>query len=117
MDKASKDMFKKYAVFKGRTSRSDFWLAILAYFILTLIACFTLGFTSGLLGEDASFAISLSSIWFLGTILPLLAMEVRRLHDINKSGWNILLGLIPFVGSIILIIFSCKPSVNEGNNY
>lgn len=116
MDKAIKDMFSKYAVFKGRTSRADFWWAMLAYFILTCIFGFVVGFMSGLLGEDAGFVASILPLWYLATFIPVLAIQVRRLHDINKSGWFMLLCFVPFL-SIILIAFFCMPSVNEGNNY
>ena len=117
MDKALKDMFFKYAVFKGRTSRADFWWAILGYLILNFIFGFVVGLVSSLLGESSGFVYSILSIWYLVTFLPLLAMEVRRLHDINKSGWYIFISLLPMVGSIIMIIFFCQPTVNENNHY
>ena len=116
MDKALKDMFSKYAVFKGRTSRADFWWAILGYLILSFIFGFVVGLMSGLLGEDASFVSMILPIWYIATFLPLLAIEVRRLHDINKSGWFMLLSIVPF-GCIILIVFFCMPSVHAGNKY
>ena len=117
MIQATKDMFSKYAVFTGRTSRADFWWAILGYFILTFIV----GFIAGIIGGSGEGAANISTviygIWYLATLLPLLGLDIRRLHDINKSGWWVLISLVPFVGSIILIVFFCLPAVNEGNNY
>ena len=50
-------------------------------------------------------------------IIPMWTLEVRRLHDINKSGWWLLISLIPAIGFIILIIFFATASVDEGNVY
>lgn len=58
-----------------------------------------------------------SGILGLAFLLPSLGLSVRRLHDINKSGWFILLGLIPLVGAIILIVWACKESDPHPNNY
>ena len=117
MVQATKDMFSKYAVFTGRTSRADFWWAVLGYFLLSMVVGLVVGVIGGSGEGAANFATILSAIWYLGTILPALGLEIRRLHDINKSGWWVLISLVPFVGSIILIVFLCLPAVNEGNNY
>ncbi|MBQ6538816.1 MAG: DUF805 domain-containing protein [Bacilli bacterium] len=116
MVNATKDMFQKYAVFKGRTSRADFWWAILGYFILSCIVGIIAGLIMGT-NTDPNTTNPIVTIWMLATFLPALGLEIRRLHDINKSGWWVLISLIPFVGSIILIVFYCLPAVNEGNNY
>lgn len=115
MVEATKKAFiENYANFKGRTNRSDFWWAILGYFI----ASFIVGFVGGLLfGTSENNVNILTTVFMLATIVPALALEVRRLHDINKSGWFVLVSLIPFVGSIILIIWFCGDSVNENNSY
>ncbi len=118
MVEATKKMFQNYANFSGRTSRGDFWWAILGYFLLSMVVGFVLGFVLGLVGVDSAKASSIAgSVWGLGTFLPSLAIEIRRLHDINKSGWWVLISLVPFVGGIILLVFMCSPSVEEGNNY
>jgi uncharacterized membrane protein YhaH (DUF805 family) len=57
-------------------------------------------------GPRATFGLILVVIWALATIVPSLALTVRRLHDSNKSGWMILLGLIPFAGPIIVVVFT-----------
>jgi len=138
MIEAYKKMMKNYAKFDGRTSRKDFWFAFLAYWLMSMIIAipqyivsFIAGFNAGYNGTTevaANGALGILSIIFgiivaifeLAHLVPLLAMEVRRLHDINKSGWFILLGLLSVccgIGAIILIVFYCMPSVDEGNNY
>jgi uncharacterized membrane protein YhaH (DUF805 family) len=54
----------------------------------------------------------LSSIWSLATLIPGIALDVRRMHDIGKSGWAILISLVPLVGWIILLVWLCQPSKN-----
>ena len=56
-------------------------------------------------------------IWNLGTLIPFIAVGVRRLHDINKSGWWILVGAIPLIGTISLIIWLLKQGADGSNNY
>lgn len=72
---------------------------------------------AAVLGVDSTkVSVPLSAIIFLGTVAPSIALNVRRLHDINKSGWWLFIAFVPF-GNIVLLVFYCLPSVNEGNNY
>ena len=80
---AIKSVFSKYAVFSGRARRSEYW-----YFVLF---CFLVSFALGCI----PFLSALSFIWWLAIIIPSIAVSVRRLHDIGKSGWNYLFFLIP----------------------
>ena len=114
MIEATKKMFQNYATFKGRTSRSDFWWAMLGYLLLAFVIGFVAGLIAGITQIDISF---IPGLYTLATIVPLLAMYVRRLHDINKSGWWVCISFVPFVGSIILLVFLCSASVNENNQY
>lgn len=95
--------FKKYAEFNGRSTRSEYWYFVLANFILSIILSF--------------FSDTISIIYGLIIIIPSLALGVRRLHDIGKSGWNILWGLLPIIGMIYLIILYCRKSQEVGNVY
>ena len=109
---AYKRFFINYANFNGRSTRSDYWYVVLANFLIG----FVLGFIGGLF--DLSSTIStLTSLYSLATIVPSIALVVRRLHDINKSGWNYFIALIPLVGAIILLVYMCSDSVNENNQY
>lgn len=95
---AIKTCFNKYAVFEGRANRSEYWYWALFCFILLIIPF-------------------LGPVLLLGTIIPSIAVAVRRLHDIGKSGWCYLFCLIPLVGQILLIIWYCTPSQDGENEY
>ena len=85
---------------------------------LCFIIVFVVSFLSGLLGGGIAKLFSVViALYSLALIVPGLVICVRRLHDINKSGWFILIGLIPAVGGIILLVFMCMNSVDEGNQY
>ena len=108
---AVRRFFKKYATFSGRASRSEYWwwtlVSIAVSIILNIII--SAGSTTTAYGSTAGpgtvIGGILAVIWGLATIVPSLALSVRRLHDSNKSGWMLLLGLIPFAGAIILLVF------------
>ena len=91
--------FRRYADFKGRSRRSEYWWASLA-----------IGLLGGVIGAIVP---DLAWIWSLATLVPSLALCVRRLHDIGKSGWAYLCILIPLVGPILLIIWFCKDSTED----
>ena len=97
--------FKNYAVFNGRASRSEFWWLVPFFILVGAI----LGGVNGVLGgtfSDPSTAYSvLSGVWSIVTIVPRLALCVRRLHDTNHSGFHLFWILLPLIGWIILIVF------------
>jgi uncharacterized membrane protein YhaH (DUF805 family) len=98
---AVRDGFNKYATFSGRSSRSAYWWWILFY-VLVVIAASIL---------DAAIGTGVIAILvWLGFFLPNLAVLVRRLHDTDRSGWWVLIGLIPLIGAIVLIVFACLDS-------
>ncbi|MEG0837982.1 MAG: DUF805 domain-containing protein [Akkermansia sp.] len=116
---------KKYATFSGRATRSEYWLFYLWAIIFSVIPTI-LGSISMGLGNEANLSLLkglgvllmiLSYLISLALFLPSFAVCVRRLHDIGKSGTYILLGLIPLVGSIILLIFACTDSQKGTNQY
>lgn len=99
-----------YCNFSGRSSRSEYWWFCLFTFIVGVVISIVFSFS-----ESASKIVA--GLVNLAFLLPGLGLAVRRLHDINKSGWFILLGLIPIVGAIILIIWFCKDSDPQPNQY
>ena len=101
------DALKKYADFTGRASRKEYWMFMLFYLIL-LIGCFVLGAVLG--------AFFIGPIFALGMMMPCISIAVRRLHDTSRSGWWILIKLIPLIGTIILIVFLVQDS-HEENQY
>lgn len=115
MIEAYKKFWKNFSNFNGRSTRSDYWLALLGNIIVAFVLGFVLGFISGALDMPA--LIMLGYVYSLAMIVPSIAIVIRRLHDINKSGWYYFVVFIPLVGSIIALIFLCTPSVNENNQY
>ena len=102
------DALKKYAVFSGRATRKEFWMFVLFSFIVMVV----LSLIDSFIGSgDMSI---LSTIYGLGVLLPSLGIAIRRLHDTNRSGWWLLIGLIPLVGAIVLIVFYAMPTVAGG---
>ena len=100
----------KFFCFEGRADRKEFWYFVLANFCVA----FLIGCIDGLIGAERPY---LGSLYSLAVLLPNLGVSVRRLHDIGKSGWWLFLSLLPPIGTIILIVWACKPSVDEGNQY
>ena len=115
---AVKTCFSKYCCFKGRARRAEFWYWVLFEMIVCAVVSFIIGFIGGLTGNDTNTAVSVAnSIIELALLLPGLGVAVRRLHDIGKSGWFLLINLIPVVGSIIVLVWNCKDSAAEENKY
>lgn len=98
--------FQKYAQFRGRASRSEFWWWYLASVIIEVVL-------RGLASASAIFGI-LGLLFSLAVIVPQIAIAARRLHDTNRSGWWQLLGLIPIVGWIILLVWFIQREKPEG---
>jgi len=99
---ATKSFFTRYVDFNGRSSRSEYWWATLAI-LLMLVAIILIG---GLLGETIGSIVI--GVFYFGIILPSIAIAVRRLHDLDKSGWFYLLSLVPIVSLILLVWFCTK---------
>ncbi|GAB3282513.1 hypothetical protein GCM10027449_24580 [Sinomonas notoginsengisoli] len=98
---AVKRVFKKYAVFTGRASRSEYWW----WFLASALASGVLNSigTSVVNGQQTGTS-ALGGLWFLATVVPGLAVAARRLHDVNLSAWLLLLAVIPVLGWIALIV-------------
>ena len=106
---AVKSVYSNYINFTGRALRSEFWFFMLFY----LIAYVVLGFIDfEVLGGEV-----LTSLFLLASLLPSIAVAVRRLHDIDKSGWFILLNFIPLIGAIILIVWYCRAGTPGANRF
>ena len=104
-----------YADFNGRARRSEYWYFVLFNFIISFVIGFTFGVIAGILDMPA--LDNPTYLWSLAVFFPGLAVSVRRLHDIGRSGWWLLLSLIPLVGAIILIIWCCFDSQPGANQY
>lgn len=102
--------FNKYATFSGRAPRSEYWWFALFNVLVSLALNVVVQ-----AGGGTSMALNLiAGVASLALFLPGLAVAVRRLHDIDKSGWWLLIGLIPLIGFIFVLIWFCtKGSVGE----
>lgn len=106
---------RKYAVFTGRSRRSEYWYFALFYFLI-LFALSIIDVFAGTMSVEAEIGL-FSGIFGLAMVVPSIAVGVRRLHDIGKSGWWILIGFIPLVGWIILLVWACRDSQPGANAY
>ena len=104
-------VWKNYANFTGRARRTEYWMFTLINAIIYIIV--------GGLGAimDSTFLIMLYGVYGLAIIVPSLAVLVRRLHDTGRSGWWFFISFVPFVGAIILLVFTCLDSQMENNEY
>jgi uncharacterized membrane protein YhaH (DUF805 family) len=118
------DVLKKYVEFNGRARRMEFWMFVLFQAIISVV----LGWMDTLLGTEVKQTIVagesvhvgfgvLRGLYTLATFLPSLALSVRRLHDTNKSGLWILIGIIPCIGQLILLLFYVKEGDKGSNQY
>ena len=103
--------FDRYADFSGRSRRAEFWSFYLIH-VLIIIGL-------AIVGPRLSFGFYLFSIilYSMASIVPMLAVTVRRLHDTDRSGWWYFISFIPLVGSIILIIFLASEGTYGPNLY
>jgi uncharacterized membrane protein YhaH (DUF805 family) len=102
---------KHYFDFNGRTRRAAFWYFVLVYIIIDIILAIIQGPVLHMAGQ------LLTGLLALALLLPNLGIAVRRLHDTDRSGWWILIGLIPIVGWIILIVWYCAAGTTGANPY
>ena len=143
---AIKTCFAKYATFKGRARRSEFWWFYLAVAAVNMVLGWILQIFAAKKAEAAQAALDnfdinnldslnqaasqdsgyatinlilliIMVIWSLGTLLPLLGAWARRLHDVGKSGWLLLCGLICGVGIIIPLVLAIPDGKPEANQY
>ena len=104
---AIKSGYSNYAKFNGRASRSEFWWFFLFYAVVTFIVNFIV--------DRTGLPIIISVLVWASFVLPMLGLYFRRLHDVDRTAWWILIALIPLIGSIVLIVFWATPGT-EGDN-
>lgn len=105
-------VLKQYADFSGRARRTEYWMFALFNFLFVIAAAIVGSVIGGVTGYGV-----VVGLYGFAMLIPGLAVTVRRLHDLNKSGWNILLGLIPLVGAIILLVYYCTEGTLGENAY
>lgn len=117
---AVKSFWSNYATFKGRSRRSEYWFVQL-FLLITNLAAAAIdlwlmdGDVEQFMANGGGGIVGL--VWILVTVVPALAILVRRLHDSGKSGWWALMLLVPFAGAIVLLIFVVTDSDTGDNQY
>ena len=108
------EVLKKYAEFNGRARRKEYWMFVLFNTIVAFSIVLLGLILSGISNNDSilSIFIGVYVLYLLAVIIPSISVGVRRLHDIGKSGWWMLISFIPIIGGIWLFILT----VTEGNS-
>lgn len=132
---AVKKVFSHYADFSGRARRSEYWyfclFNMLVSIVLQTVGAIIAGLFAGVgiasgassdtatvMGSMGNLAVSgLASLYSLAVLVPSIAVAVRRLHDIGKSGWYYLFSFIPCIGQILLIVWFCQDSEPGSNEW
>ncbi len=109
------EAFKKYAVFSGRSRRKEYWYFVL-FNVIVAIVLSIIDMVLGTFSSSSNIGL-LSGIYSLAVIIPTLALSVRRLHDTDRSGWWILISLVPLIGSIVLLVFYVMDSTPGQNRF
>jgi uncharacterized membrane protein YhaH (DUF805 family) len=107
---------KRYADFSGRSRRKEYWFFVLGVFIAAIVLSI-IERIAGLSGMVGGVYGPLTTILLLGVIIPSIAVQVRRFHDQDKSGWFVLLSLIPFIGAIIVLVFMFLEGTKGPNRF
>jgi uncharacterized membrane protein YhaH (DUF805 family) len=109
------EVLEKYAEFNGRAGRQEYWFFLLFNILISAFLA-TIDYFTGTFNFETGVGL-LSGIYSLAVLIPGIAVTVRRLHDIDRSGWWLLISLIPIVGGITLFIFMVLDSTPGNNEY
>ncbi len=117
---AVKLFFRRYTEFRGRSSRAEYWwvqLFNLLVMIVPYLILLTVGIGSGGFNLIGILMALIIGAYVLAVLIPGLAISFRRMHDRNMTAWWLLLGLIPYVGSLVLIVIFVLPGTKGPNTY
>ncbi len=109
------EVMKKYAVFSGRARRKEYWYFALFNFIISIVLII-IDAVIGSFNPDVGMGF-LGGVYALAILIPSIAVAVRRLHDIDRSGWWLLIGMIPLIGGLVLLFFAVQDSKPGPNRF
>ena len=109
------EVLRKYAVFDGRARRKEYWYFALFSTIISIVLAVIDG-VAGTFMAEVGIGL-LGGIYTLAVLIPSIAVGVRRLHDTDRSGWWLLIALIPIIGAIVLFVFVVRDSTPGENQY
>lgn len=107
-------VLQKYFVFDGRARRMEYWMFALVNLVIGLALVLVEAAVTGEVSEEGG---ALSTVYSLVVLIPSIAVSVRRLHDTGRSGWWLLISLIPIVGAIVLLVFMILEGDAGSNEY
>lgn len=107
---------KRYTDFSGRSRRKEYWFFVLGVVVVAILLSLVES-AAGLNGMIAGAYGPLTALFFLGIIVPSIAVQVRRFHDQDKSGWFVLIGLIPIIGGLIVLVFMFLEGTKGSNRF
>jgi uncharacterized membrane protein YhaH (DUF805 family) len=108
-------VLKKYTVFDGRASRAEYWYFSLVNALISVLLSFV-DFSLGYIHLSSGIGL-LSGVYTLAVMLPVTGVTIRRLHDINRSGWWVVIALIPLLGLIALLVMLVLKGTDGENPY
>lgn len=121
MIEAIKSGYSNYANFSGRSVRSAYWWWALFQIVVSVAISLVEGGGTAAVGDGmASMAYNpgiVGLIWSLANLIPGVAVSVRRMHDLDKSGWLLLIVLIPLIGALVLLYWFCQRGTEGDNQY
>lgn len=109
-------MTTKFATFSGRARRREFWLfALFTWIVSCVLQLLSIAVQDSVVINALVAIVSLLFLLFI--LIPGLALDVRRLHDTGRSGWWLLIALLPIIGAIVLLVFFCTAGTAGENEY
>ena len=109
------EVLKKYSVFSGRARRKEYWVFLLFNIVIS-VALAVIDGATGTFSEEMGLGL-LGGVYALAVLIPSIAVSVRRLHDTDRSGWWLLLAVVPVLGAIVLLVFMALDSKPGENQY
>jgi uncharacterized membrane protein YhaH (DUF805 family) len=112
---------KRYAEFSGRSRRKEYWMfalgVLIAMFALSFLLIGGIDFSTGMPEEGFGLGLIALTLLSLAILIPGIAVQVRRFHDQDKSGWFVLLNFVPYIGGLIVLVMMCLEGTKGPNRY